>query len=228
MRRTNSSPAARQVTHDVCDRQPGAAATCPSGRTRCLIWETARPYFYARQTDDGRALIGGEDTPFADDHEQAGLLVAKAERLAVRFEPFFPGVHFEPEYRWAGTFAETKDGLPYIGPPPGHERIYFALGYGGNGITFSMIAARLLTDLFSGGRTRRGSVFSFHGSLLPLAFASLSLHRLDSLQRRFGGAGHHFARGLKPRAVAGAVPGLLRVVPAHQAAHVRADGGDGR
>ena len=28
----------------------------------CLIWETARPYFYARQTDDGRVIIGAPST----------------------------------------------------------------------------------------------------------------------------------------------------------------------
>jgi glycine/D-amino acid oxidase-like deaminating enzyme len=114
---------------------------------QCLIWETARPYFYARQTSDGRAIVGGEDTPDADDHNDAELLTAKANRLKHRFERMFPQVEFKPAYVWAGTFAETKDGLPYIGRLPSYENVYVALGYGGNGITFGMIAARLITDL---------------------------------------------------------------------------------
>jgi glycine/D-amino acid oxidase-like deaminating enzyme len=34
---------------------------------------------------------------------------------------------------------ETKDGLPYIGKHPNFPSAYFVLGFGGNGITFSVI-----------------------------------------------------------------------------------------
>lgn len=127
----------------------------------CLIWETARPYFYARQTMDGRAMIGGEDTLFSDDHERDGLVEAKTERLLKRFKTLFPALQFLPAYNWAGTFSETKDGLAYIGQEPGRKRAYFALGYGGNGITFSMIAARLIADLYLGKPNQDAEVFRF-------------------------------------------------------------------
>jgi glycine/D-amino acid oxidase-like deaminating enzyme len=39
--------------------------------------------------------------------------------------------------------------------------VYFALGYGGNGITYSMIAARLLTDLFLQRPNDDAAVFCF-------------------------------------------------------------------
>jgi glycine/D-amino acid oxidase-like deaminating enzyme len=137
-------PGVLHTTYAVASQPLSSAAAWPDG---CLIWETARPYFYARQTADGRALVGGEDTPNADDHNNASLLTAKAERLRRRFEHMFPKMEFEPAYVWAGTFAEAQDGLPYIGRLPAHENVYFAIGYGGNGITFGMIAARLITDL---------------------------------------------------------------------------------
>ena len=35
-------------------------------------------------------------------------------------------------------------GLPAIGPVPGAERCFAVMGYGGNGITFSAIAAQLI------------------------------------------------------------------------------------
>jgi glycine/D-amino acid oxidase-like deaminating enzyme len=127
----------------------------------CLIWETARPYFYARQTDDGRAIIGGEDTPFSDDHERQSLMEQKAAKLAARFKTLFPRIEATPAYAWAGTFGETRDGLAYIGNPSGREREYFALGYGGNGITFSMIAARVITDLFLKRPNEDAAVFRF-------------------------------------------------------------------
>jgi glycine/D-amino acid oxidase-like deaminating enzyme len=42
------------------------------------------------------------------------------------------------------------DGLPLIGPVPGAKGIYAAYGYGGNGITFSFLAAQLIGDLIAG------------------------------------------------------------------------------
>ena len=74
----------------------------------CLIWETARPYFYARQTLDGRAMIGGEDTPSGDDHQDSALLEAKVERLQARFHELFPQLTFVPAYAWAGTCAASR------------------------------------------------------------------------------------------------------------------------
>ncbi len=128
---------------------------------QCLIWETARPYFYARRIDDGRAMIGGGDTLFSNDHDRDGLIERKAHELVERFRELFPNVDFSPEYAWGGTFASTKDGLAYIGQPKGRPRAYLALGYGGNGITFSMIAARLICDLMAGRKNLDSEVFRF-------------------------------------------------------------------
>ena len=43
-----------------------------------------------------------------------------------------------------------SDGLPLIGPVPGAKGVYAAYGYGGNGITFSFLAAHLIGDLIAG------------------------------------------------------------------------------
>jgi glycine/D-amino acid oxidase-like deaminating enzyme len=126
-----------------------------------LIWETARPYFYARQTDDGRAIIGGGDTAFSTDHQREQLLARKMVQLQQRFEQLFPGLKFVPACAWAGVFGESKDGLAYIGGVPARPRSFFAVGYGGNGITFSMIAARLITDLCLGRPNPDAAVFCF-------------------------------------------------------------------
>ena len=108
---------------------------------RSLIWETARPYLYARTTDDNRIIVGGEDEPYAEGHQDRDLLKRKTARLSSRLNALFPQLRFEVAYAWAGTFGSTVDGLPLIGPSPGNPRLWFALGYGGNGITFSVIAA---------------------------------------------------------------------------------------
>ncbi len=154
-----SNSAAKLLTTYVVTSQPLSAV--PQWPDDCLIWETAHPYIYLRCTADGRAMIGGEDTPFAKDHQDEQLLIEKAQRLAKRFRTMFPGTDFQPEYVWGGTFAETQDGLPFIGRALGHQRIYLALGYGGNGITFSMIAARLIKDLILEHPNPDAEVFRF-------------------------------------------------------------------
>jgi glycine/D-amino acid oxidase-like deaminating enzyme len=153
-----SGPGDLRTTYAVCSQPLQSFGRWPD---RCLIWETARPYFYARQTHDGRVLVGGEDTSDSDDHNDRKLLEAKAERLKQRLETMFPNLGFRSACVWAGTFAETKDGLPYIGRLPSRKNVYFALGYGGNGITFGMIAARLITDLILRRPNADEPVFGF-------------------------------------------------------------------
>lgn len=113
---------------------------------RCIIWETSRPYMYFRTTDDDRVLVGGEDDPFRNPARRDKLVHAKTERLARSFREMFPAIDLEVAYRWAGTFGETMDGLPYVGQVRQMPRCHFALGFGGNGITYSQIASEILCD----------------------------------------------------------------------------------
>jgi glycine/D-amino acid oxidase-like deaminating enzyme len=131
------------------------------GEDRCLLWETARPYFYARTTSDGRVMAGGADKPFATAHRQEKLLAGQITKLSRSFAQLFPAIPIEVDWSWGGTFGETKDGLPYIGSVPQFPHGYFALGYGGNGITFGYIAAELLLDLFLQRRNPDLEIFRF-------------------------------------------------------------------
>ena len=136
-------------------------ASFPRWEERCLIWETARPYFYLRTTPDDRIVVGGGDTVFASDHRQERLVEKKAKLLTDRFRTMFAETEFELAYAWAGTFGATKDGLAYIGLTPEWPHAYFALGYGGNGITYSLVAAEIITDLFLGRENKDAEIFRF-------------------------------------------------------------------
>jgi glycine/D-amino acid oxidase-like deaminating enzyme len=127
-------------------------ATFPGWWERCLIWETSRPYIYMRTTDDGRAIVGGEDDPFRNPDRRDRMVEKKTTALAERFKAMFPAIDFSVDFRWAGTFGETKDGLAYIGSIRQMPRCHFALGFGGNGITYSVIAAEIIRETL-GGRT---------------------------------------------------------------------------
>lgn len=128
---------------------------------RSLIWETAEPYFYMRTTTDNRMMIGGEDEEFQDPVKRDDLLREKIKKLEKQFKEIYPEIPFEVEMAWCGTFSSTDDGLPFIGTWPGKERMFFALGYGGNGITFSMIAAQIIAHKLSGKKDDRAEIFGF-------------------------------------------------------------------
>ena len=138
-----------------------AVLAFPGWPDRCLIWETRRPYLYLRTTDDGRVLAGGEDGPCAECHRSARWLRTKTARLAARVRRMFPALPFEVAFAWAGTFATTDDGLPFIGEADERPGVWFALGYGGNGITFSVIAARLIADAYAGRSNPDAAIFAF-------------------------------------------------------------------
>lgn len=131
---------------------------------RCLLWETARPYFYLRTDSDDRIILGGEDVPFRSAAARDKLLPAKTRKLEEHFAGMFPDSGMETAYSWAGTFGETEDGLAYIGNFRKHPLCLFALGFGGNGISYSVIAAEILRKEVRGELHRYSKTFRFDRS----------------------------------------------------------------
>jgi glycine/D-amino acid oxidase-like deaminating enzyme len=87
-------------------------------------------------------------------------LANKTATLLARVGRMFPELTLQPAFAWAGTFATTEDGLPFIGGLPGHPGVSIALAYGGNGITFGAIAASLVRDAFVGRWNRDAPLFA--------------------------------------------------------------------
>jgi glycine/D-amino acid oxidase-like deaminating enzyme len=77
-----------------------------------LIWNTAHPYLYMRATEDNRILVGGRDEKFSSFSARDKKIDSKRKLLLNDYERAFPGSRFSSEFCWAGTFGETKDGLP--------------------------------------------------------------------------------------------------------------------
>jgi glycine/D-amino acid oxidase-like deaminating enzyme len=113
----------------------------------CVVWETARPYSYMRATEDCRVMIGGADMPFKNAAWRDRFMPDRTRRLERQLRQWLPAIETQTAFTWAGTFGETQDGLPYIGPMPNCPRALYALGYGANGITFGAVAARIIADL---------------------------------------------------------------------------------
>ena len=128
-----------------------------------MLWDTERPYHYVRWTRDHRLLLGGEDRPVKPGARRSLQFAAAARELREYFDALFPdlaGVGID--HAWEGLFAMTPDGMPYIGPHrryPGHA---FALGYGGNGMTFAALSARILLEQWRGINSPDHRLFAFN------------------------------------------------------------------
>lgn len=115
-----------------------------------LFWNTDTPYLYMRTTADGRLLVGGEDENFKNPRLRDALLGRKRDKLVKTLRQYLPDHQFVDDFCWCGTFGETKDGLPYIGAHPKFPDSYFVLGFGGNGITFSVAGMDIIPEMMRG------------------------------------------------------------------------------
>lgn len=119
-------------------------------KDRILIWETKRPYLYLRTTVDGRIIAGGLDekiplTPVCDD-----WIKNRAQVLKQEVNKLFPMLDIRIAFSWGAIFGESPDSLPFIGRHPARNKIYYLLGYGGNGTVYSMLGSVILRDLILG------------------------------------------------------------------------------
>jgi len=142
-----------------------AIATRPQPRaiwpTACLIWEASDPYLYLRVSPDQRILCGGEDEEFENEDKRNALLPAKRIELEKKLKKLFPAVDPEADFAWCGSFGASPTGTPSIGAVPRMPNCYAAMGYGGNGTTFSMMAAQLLRGLITGNGDPDRDLVSF-------------------------------------------------------------------
>jgi Rieske Fe-S protein len=113
---------------------------------KCLIWDTADPYIYVRtqaEDDHDVLIVGGEDhrTGQEDDAD------ARFGRLRQWTEKRFPFAE-ETLYQWSGQFAETHDGLAFIGRfSEASRQVYLITGDSGQGMTHGTIGGMLVSDL---------------------------------------------------------------------------------
>ncbi len=139
-----------------------ALATAPiKGFDIPLFWQSSDPYVYGRPTKDGRMIFGGEDEEFSDAAKRDALDDEKRTALEKKLSRLFPDHKFETTHFWAANFGGSETGLPSIGKVPGQENVYCAMAYGGNGITFSRIAADLIAADIMGRADPAADEFGF-------------------------------------------------------------------
>ncbi len=142
-----------------------AIATVPQRRRlwpeQCMIWEASDPYLYLRTTPGGRILCGGEDEEFSDETVRDALLPRKTTTLRRKLAKLVRGIDTTVEFAWTGSFGATATGLPTVGRVPHMPNCWAALGYGGNGTTYSRIAADIISNALGGRIDADADLYDF-------------------------------------------------------------------
>lgn len=100
---------------------------------------------YFRQLPDGRFLIGGFRHHFID--EEVGYGDETSPQVQAGLENWigerFPEIgRLNITHRWGGTMGYTQDGLPLVGTLPDMDRVFFAVGFNGGGMSMGPATAR--------------------------------------------------------------------------------------
>ena len=149
-------------TYVIATRRFTARERARIGLGEVMLWDTSRPYHYARWTPDGRLLFGGCDRPQLPAPRRRSALRARGGELIEDLVALYPMLRGErPAYAWEGLFATTPDGLPYIGRHRLYPRQLFALGYGGNGMTLAFLGAQAIVRMVQGKETADDELFGF-------------------------------------------------------------------
>jgi glycine/D-amino acid oxidase-like deaminating enzyme len=119
------------------------AETMPAG----MYYSTEEPFHSMRTHphQDGDLLLVGGQGHKTGHHESSTMRYQELEAYARE--------HFRVRsvrYSWSTQDNVTMDRVPYIGKVPVTRNVYLAVGFGGWGMTHSMVAGLLLTDLLQG------------------------------------------------------------------------------
>lgn len=149
-----------------------------------LAYDMYDPYHYYRtQEIDGEKylIVGGEDHKTGENTNTNKSFLQLESHIRAHFHVN------EITHRWSSQYYEPVDGLPYIGKLPGaRENVLVATGYGGNGMTYSHVAALELTELILMKESKYGDLFS-PGRIKPVAgFTEFVKHNTDVVTQFVG------------------------------------------
>ncbi|KPK66206.1 MAG: hypothetical protein AMS21_02975 [Gemmatimonas sp. SG8_38_2] len=130
----------RPVRGQILRYPPGSAGL------RRLVASHAGRYLVPR--DDGTILAGStmEEVGFDRSITESGLRTIRES--VIELVPALKGMH--PTERWAGLRPISADRLPIIGPDPDLAGLFYATGYGRDGILLSPLAGSIVADLATG------------------------------------------------------------------------------
>lgn len=141
-------------------------------RTRQVITDTRTLRFYYRLLPDNRVQIGSRSAITGSDATNPKHLQLLIDGLHRKFPPL-RGI--EIEYSWWGWVDVSHDMMPRIFRPDPKQELFYALGYGGNGVSYSAQAGRRMAQMVAGQ--------PFKGQDLPIFNSPLPGHPFAPFRR---------------------------------------------
>lgn len=141
-------------------------------RTRQVITDTRTLRFYYRLLPDNRLQIGSRSAITGADATHDRHLQLLIDGIGRKFPPL-RGI--EIDYSWWGWVDVSHDMMPRIFRPDPKQNLFYALGYGGNGVSYSVQAGRRMAQMIAGQE--------FAGRDLPIFTSPLPGHPFAPFRR---------------------------------------------
>ncbi|WP_312364923.1 FAD-binding oxidoreductase [Ensifer sp.] len=143
-------------------------------RTHIPLTDTRTLRHYYRLLPDGRVQIGSRSAITGTDAVNPKHLDRLLEGLYRKF-PVLTGI--KVDYSWWGWVDVSHDMMPRIFRPDPQQALFYAMGYGGNGVMYSAQAGRRMAQMVAG----KGGALD-----LPIFTSPLPSHGLLTPFRRIG------------------------------------------
>jgi len=144
-------------------------------RSQTFMTDTRTLRFYYRLLKDNRLQIGSRSAVAGADAEDPVHLRLLTDAIARKFPPL-AGIAID--YSWWGWVDVSHDMMPRITRPDPKQTLWYSVGYGGNGVSFSTQAGRRLAERIVGKDAGR-EVFNLPIYDSPLPYPNV-LERFES------------------------------------------------
>jgi glycine/D-amino acid oxidase-like deaminating enzyme len=116
-------------------------------RSHTFLTDTRTLRFYYRLLEDKRLQLGSRSAVTGAQAEEPVHKQLLTDAIARKFPPL-AGIAID--YSWWGWVDMSHDMMPRITQPDAAQRIWYSVGYGGNGVSFSTLAGRRLAERVAG------------------------------------------------------------------------------
>jgi taurine dehydrogenase large subunit len=141
-------------------------------KTTQVITDTRTLRFYYRRLPDNRVQIGSRSAITGADAANQRHLQLLTDGLHRKFS-VLKGIQID--YSWWGWVDVSHDMMPRIFRPDPSQSLFYALGYGGNGVSYSAQAGRRMAEMIAGK--------NFRGQDLPIFTSPLPTHPFSPFRR---------------------------------------------
>ena len=138
-------------------------------RSHAILTDTRTLRFYFRLLKDNRLQIGSRSSVTGADAQAPVHLKLLIDAIARKFPPL-AGIQID--YSWWGWVDVSHDMMPRITRPDPSQSVWYAVGYGGNGVSFSTWAGKRLAQRVA-GRDAGQDVFNLPIYRSPLEYPNL-------------------------------------------------------